>query len=145
GNGGRATRDGIDTGGTMTDHNVEWFESNYPLLYLFRTQITDGGGAGKFRGGVGGQVAVIVHDAPKGSIRGVAYGVAGLRNSGRGLFGGYPGAPSTIVLARETRVNDLIAHGQPPLDLVAIGGEQTTLPYCEFELGPDQVLYISQV
>jgi N-methylhydantoinase B len=144
GSGARALGDGIDCGGALIDHNVEWFESNYPLLYLFRRQIKDGGGAGKFRGGVGGEVGIIIHDAPEHAIRGVAYGVAGLRNSGRGLFGGYPGAPSTIILAKDSRVNDLVAQQRPALDLEAIGGEQSNLPYCEFELRGGDVLLIRQ-
>jgi N-methylhydantoinase B len=144
GGGARALADGIDCGGALTDHNVEWFESNYPLLYLYRRQIEDGGGAGTFRGGVGGEVGIIIHDAPEGRIKGVAYGVAGLRNSGRGLFGGYPGAPSSIVLAKDTHVDKLMAEQRPALDLAAIGGEQSHLPYCEFDLQPNHVLVISQ-
>jgi N-methylhydantoinase B len=142
GGGARPLLDGIDCGGgpMTSDFNVEWFEANYPFLFLFRRQILDGGGPGKFRGGAGQRTAATVHDAPEGKIRGVAYGVAGLRNSGHGLFGGYPGAPSTLVLAKDTRVDELFAQKQPPVDPRSLGGTATELEYNEFDLRPGDVL-----
>src|SRR5205814_8918782 len=103
GNGARIDRDGVDSGGSyMSCPNVEWMELQYPLLYLFRRHAMDSPGAGKFRGGVGVESAHTLHDAPEGKIRGVAYGVAGLENSGHGMFGGYPGAPSVMLLMEKT-------------------------------------------
>src|SRR5919108_1411911 len=110
GNGARIDRDGVDSGGSyMSCPNVEWMELQYPLLYLFRRHATDSAGAGKFRGGGGVEAAPKLHYAPGGRIKGEAYGVAGLENSGHGMFGGYPGAPSVIVLKEKTKVNELIA------------------------------------
>jgi N-methylhydantoinase B len=143
GNGARIDRDGVDSGGSyMSCPNVEWMEHQYPLLYLFRRHATDSAGAGKFRGGVGVESAHKLHDAPEGKIRGVAYGVAGLENSGHGMFGGYPGAPSVMMLMEKTRVNESIANNQPPTNLTALGGEKKILPYCNFELKEDDVLYM---
>ena len=134
--------DGIDSGGYLTCHNVEWLELNFPLMYLFRRHLQDGGGAGKFAGGVGVEATVKLHDAPEGKVRGVAFGVAGLRNSGVGMFGGYPGAPSLLVLLEGTRVNELLANRQCIDDLPVLEGERRLLPYCEFEIGKDDVLYL---
>jgi N-methylhydantoinase B len=117
-------------------------ELQYPLLYLFRRHAKDSTGAGKFRGGVGVESAHTLHDAPEGKIRGVAYGVAGLENSGHGVFGGYPGAPSVIMLMEKTRVNELIAADRPPSALVELGGQEKILPYCNFELKESDVLYM---
>ena len=142
GSGARAFGDGIDCG-PSSGHNVEWYESNYPFLYLFRRQIEDGGGPGKFRGGAGEVVGITIHDAPEGRIKGIPFGVAGLRNSGHGLFGGYPGAPSTLLLATEMQVDELFAQKKPPLDVKALGAEATSLPYREFELRPGDVLISS--
>ena len=55
GGGARATKDGLGPttdigGGPITMPNVEVMELNYPLLYKYRRLLTDGGGAGKFRG-----------------------------------------------------------------------------------------------
>ena len=142
GSGASPHGDGIDSGGYMTCHNVEWLELNFPLMYLFRRHVQDGGGAGKFAGGVGVEATVKLHDAPEEKIKGVAFGVAGLRNSGVGMFGGYPGAPSLLTLLEGTRVNELLAAHQCIDDLPVLEGEPRLLPYCEFDLGKDDVLYL---
>lgn len=143
GNGARVDRDGVDSGGSyMSVPNVEWMELHYPLLYLFRRHATDSAGAGKFRGGAGVESAHMLHDAPEGEIRGVAYGVAGLRNSGHGMFGGNPGAPSVMVLLQNTNANSLVSANKSPVDLSEIGGEPNFLPYCNFELKQNDVLYM---
>jgi N-methylhydantoinase B len=143
GSGARIDRDGVDSGGSyMSCPNVEWMELQYPLLYLFRRHAQDSTGAGKFRGGVGVESAHTLHDAPEGKLRGIAYGVAGLENSGHGMFGGYPGAPSVIMLREKTRVDELIAADRPPKALAELGGEERILPYCNFELKQSDVLYM---
>lgn len=133
---------GIDSGGYLTCHNVEWLESNFPLLYLFRRHIKGGGGAGKFPGGVGTESALTIHDAPEEQIRGVSFGVAGLRNSGQGIFGGYPGAPSLLMLLEDTRVSDFIAESRSPERVADLGGKGRLLPYCEFDVRKNDVLYL---
>jgi len=142
GTGARSDRDGDDTGNGLSSHNIEWLEANFPLLYLFRRNTRGGGGGGKFRGGAGSESALTVHDAPQGKIRGVALGVAGLRNSGQGLFGGYPGAPSLLTLIQGARVEETIAADQAPDQLGELGGESRLLPYCEFDLGRNDILYM---
>jgi N-methylhydantoinase B len=141
GGGARAEADGIDC--SSNDHNVEWFEDNYPFLYLFRRQIENGGGAGKHRGGAGQVMGVTLHDSPEGRIRCIPFGVAGLRNSGQGIFGGYPGAPSTLYLAKDVRLDELFAQGKPPVHPAAFGDDASSLPYREFELTPNDVLISS--
>ena len=142
GTGARSDKDGDDTGNGLSSHNIEWLEANFPLLYLFRRNTRGGGGAGKFCGGAGSESALTVHDAPQGKIRGVALGVAGLRNSGQGLFGGYPGAPSLLTLIQGARVEETIAADQAPDQLAELGGESRLLPYCEFDLGRNDILYM---
>jgi N-methylhydantoinase B len=145
GSGATGHADGIDCGGGgyMTDHNVEWFESQYPFLHLFRRQITDGGGSGEFRGGVGQESALTIHDAPEGRIKGIPFGVEGPRNSGQGLFGGYPAPPSVLELRKGSQVHELMQQGQAVDDLESCGGEAITLPYREFELTVGDVLFNS--
>jgi N-methylhydantoinase B len=135
--------DGINSGGTlMSCPNVEWFELNFPVLYLFRRHAKDAAGAGKFRGGAGAETAHIIHDAPEGKIKGVAYGAASAKNSGQGTAGGYPGAPSTIKHIRETRINDALNQNRWPDDVDELGGIPSLLPYCEFELKEKDVLHM---
>jgi len=142
GTGARSYRDGNDTGRGLSCHNIEWLEANFPLLYLFRRNTKGGAGAGRYRGGTGGESALTVHDAPEGKIKGVALGVAGLRNSGQGMFGGYPGAPSLLMLKEGTRVREIIAEDKSPDQLDDVGGSGRLLPYCEFDIGKNDVLYM---
>jgi len=142
GTGARSYKDGDDTGRGLSCHNIEWLEANFPLLYLFRRNTKGGAGAGRYRGGTGGESALTVHDAPEGKIKGVALGVAGLRNSGQGMFGGYPGAPSLLVLREGTRVAEMIEGEKLPDQLDEVGGTARQLPYCEFDIGKKEVLYM---
>jgi N-methylhydantoinase B len=142
GTGARSYKDGDDTADGLSSHNIEWLEANFPLLYLFRRNTKGGGGAGKYRGGTGSESALTVHNAPEGKIKGVALGVAGLRNSGQGLFGGYPGAPSLLVLTEGARVEETIAEDTSPDQLEELGGSSRLLPYCEFDIGKNDVLYM---
>jgi N-methylhydantoinase B len=142
GTGARSYKDGDDTGRGLSCHNIEWLEANFPLLYLFRRNTKGGAGAGRYRGGTGGESALTVHDAPEGKIKGVALGVAGLRNSGQGMFGGYPGAPSLLVLREGTRVAEMIEKEKLPDQLDDLGGTARQLPYCEFDIGKNEVLYM---
>ena len=64
------------------------------------------------------------------------------RNSGQGLFGGYPGAPSILVHIEDTNVSALLAHPQRIESLEALGGRARFLPYCEFQLRTNDILYM---
>ena len=142
GTGARSQKDGDDSARGLSCHNIEWLESNFPLLYLFRRNTKGSAGAGKFRGGTGAESALTIHDAPEGKIKGVALGVAGLRNSGQGLFGGYPGAPSLLMLIEGTKVGETIAEQQSPDQLVDLGGNGRLLPFCEFDMKRNDILYM---
>jgi N-methylhydantoinase B len=147
GSGATPLSDGTDSVGNLLSfplscHNVEWAELNFPLLYLFRRHIVDGGGAGRYRGGTGVETAVTVHEAPEGKIRGIAFGVVGLINSGRGVFGGYPAAPSITYLLQRTGLKDAMDRACWPQDLTGLGGEKNNLGYCDFDIHCGDVLYL---
>ena len=145
GGGARSFQDGVDSGGgTKSCPNVEWIERNFPVLYLFRRHARDSAGAGKFRGGAGAETAFVINDAPERKIKGVAYGVVGLKNSGQGVFGGYPGAPAVVELSKGTRLREVMAKGAALDRIEDLGGQMTSLPYCNFELTEDDVLYTRQ-
>ena len=93
GTGGTPFDDGDDTaafmlapGSIMAD--VEMHEANYPIVYLYRRQRADSCGHGQMRGGVGGEIAVAVHNSSKWRVgfRGIGVEVS----TTRGLAGGYP-------------------------------------------------------
>jgi N-methylhydantoinase B len=126
----------------MTTPNVEWVERNFPLLYLHRRHVKDGGGPGKYRGGVGAESAFTVHNCPEEKIKVIAMGVAGLRNSGQGIFGGYPGAPGILVHYEDAKFGDFLANKRWIRDVGDLGVEGKLLPYCEIELKKNDVLYM---
>lgn len=145
GGGARSFQDGVDSGGgAKSCPNVEWIERNFPVLYLFRRHARDSAGAGKFRGGVGAETAFVINDAPERKIKGVAYGVVGLKNSGQGVFGGYPGAPAVVELYKGTKLQKLIIEGAALDRIEDLGGQKNSLPYCNFEITEDDVLYTRQ-
>jgi N-methylhydantoinase B len=95
-------RDGIDTGGLAFDmqsmmpnaEENEWF---YPILYLWRKELPDSGGAGKYRGGNSGQFAIVAHDTDRVNMY-----LASAHNAipGLGQFGGMPPSPSHFMMYR---------------------------------------------
>ena len=143
GSGARAAMDGVDTSKLdfMTCANVEWLEMNCPMLFLFRRHAKDRQGAGRFRGGTSAEMAFTVHKAPEKRINGVAYGVASLTNGGEGIFGGYPGAPSIVELYQGTKLGEMMASDVMPGDMSELGGTRSVLPYTDFEIKADDVLY----
>lgn len=93
GTGGTPFDDGDDTsaymlapGSIMAD--IEMYEANYPVVYLFRRQRADSCGHGKMRGGLGGEIAVAIHNSSAWRVG--FRGIGGAVSTTRGLAGGYP-------------------------------------------------------
>jgi N-methylhydantoinase B len=143
GTGARSHQDGVNSwGGHLSCANVEWFEMNFPVLYLFRRHARDAAGAGKFRGGAGAETAHIVHGAPEGKVKGITYGVSSSRNSGQGIFGGRSAAPSIVVHLEDTNVLEMIQRKQPIEEINDVGGRAAPLAYKEFEFKNGDVVYM---
>ena len=58
------------------------------------------------------------------------------------MYGGYPGAPSVIVLREGTRVREVMERDRNAVDLDEVGGTERVLPYCNFEFNEGDVLYM---
>jgi N-methylhydantoinase B len=121
GYGARPHADGIDTGGLFCIPmgripDVEMTEFLYPVLTLWRREEPDSGGPGRHRGGVGASVAITPHGTslPMGLVLASA-GKAVAQNSG--LAGGHPGNSGLDVIARQSRVTELLAAGTMPSTL----------------------------
>src|SRR5699024_3240691 len=103
GAGGASTfADGVDVGGEIPNPisrmaNVETVESTFPIRYLFRRRRKDSGGPGKWRGGTGGEMAVVAHKAPDGGIHYVLAGKGSKYPMSEGLAGGFPGATNNYL------------------------------------------------
>jgi N-methylhydantoinase B len=94
-------RDGVSAGGSLIilgggSNDVELHENHQPLLYLWRREVKDSGGAGAHRGGNGIEFALAVHDSDTVTATCIAQGV--VIPTGVGLFGGYPGGTSRYEL-----------------------------------------------
>lgn len=125
--GARTFRDGIDTGGYlgsmgMSIPNVETYESEYPILYLYRSQVEDGGGAGAFRGGVSLAKAYTVHEVTE-IPEFVMHCVGVQMPLSPGLYGGYPAGTNQLVVKRATDVAELFARSAPPSSLGDLDGK----------------------
>ena len=115
GSGARTYGDGVDTGGiiintTANVPSVESTEAEYPVLYLFRRQLIDSGGPGMYRGGVGGELAIVPHDAT-GALEASFAGVGSAIPNAYGLAGGLPGATARYVRFAEAAVDRTLAVG----------------------------------
>jgi N-methylhydantoinase B len=143
--GARWTGDGIDLGGEIPNPisrmaNVETNETLYPIRYLFRRRMRDSGGAGEFRGGTGGEYAMVPHDAPAGEVGFVISGKGVDFPMSHGLAGGYPGIPGRYVVCRAARPN---REGETtPLSLAEIGGEHDVVSFGVYKVGREDIFYV---
>ena len=100
--------------------NVETTEMLFPLMYLWRRQVTDSAGSGTFRGGVGIGEAIV----PWGTEE-VVLVTVGCGQSARGvlgLHGGYPGANLPIKVIRDADVpGRLFRDGRLALEASDLG------------------------
>ena len=112
GNGGRATKDGNDAIpaiiGNTRNFPVETVEIRYPWMIEEVKLRTDSGGAGKYRGGLGVERRYRLLDSE--AI--VGYFSDRHKIPPWGIFGGKPGSPSEVLLARSgENFKNIIEHG----------------------------------
>ncbi len=126
--GARTYADGVDTGGiiintTANVPSVEDTESEYPILYLFRRQLIDSGGAGRYRGGLSAGLAIVPYD--NRSPMETSFAAVGAQvPNGYGIAGGMPGA--TLRLLRYHHAGtaaDLYRLDRLAEDVEALPGE----------------------
>lgn len=97
----------------MAMGNVEVYERLYPVLYLYRKHAADTAGPGKFRGGLGTEVAMTPHRSI-GQIQLLNLAGCSSHPEGRGLYGGFPTPAQPTVLLRGTDVFEQMAGGHVP-------------------------------
>jgi N-methylhydantoinase B len=132
-------RDGQDTGGWPWDlqstmPNVEETELFYPMLFLWRKEQPDSGGAGRWRGGNGAELAFVPHRTDGINLITITSEVA---VPGPGIFGGYPSSTNSFALVRDAKVADQIAaSGRMPGDIEELSGEVDLVPAKSFDRRP---------
>ena len=103
--------------------NVEVYERDWPILYLYRREFADSAGAGRCRSGNGGELAYLPHNGHSGL--GVYTNEA--LPKAMGILGGDPGAVARSRLIRDTNVRERFAAGEVPQDIGALGGREEQL------------------
>jgi N-methylhydantoinase B len=119
--------------------NVELYERDWPILYLYRREHAESGGAGRFRSGNGGEIAYVMHGGE--SALGL-YTTEGIPKT-NGIFGGDPAAILRTRVIKDTEVRGHFAAGRLPQDIDAVGGEDMALANKGTGIGltEDDVLY----
>jgi N-methylhydantoinase B len=143
--GARTFADGVDIGGEIPNPisrmaNVETIEAQFPIRYLFRRRLADSGGPGQYRGGAGGEMAIVAHDAPDGGIHYVVSGKGTKFPQSEGLGGGYPGGVNDYVWVHaplEMHNVDRFAQS-----LITIPGDSEPISWGVFPLMGSDALYI---
>jgi len=98
--------------------NVESYERDWPMLYLYRHRDLDSGGAGRQRGGSGGRLAYVPYNGEMGLGVYTAEGVP----KTLGVMGGGPGPTGQTRLQRGSRTFAAFAAGEMPESLEQVGG-----------------------
>ncbi|MDH4095263.1 MAG: hydantoinase B/oxoprolinase family protein, partial [Betaproteobacteria bacterium] len=122
--------DGISTGGQARTPicklpNVEHTEQSFPVLFLYRKEITDSGGAGKYRGGLSAESCFIPHGTDVITQDTLSSGNA--IPTSTGMMGGYPGAVNRYRFKHDTDVLERMKRSDLVNDIDELTGEPETL------------------
>jgi N-methylhydantoinase B len=126
GSGARYDRDGIDTGGFLDSPssiiaNIEDYEFNYPVLYMYRRQQADTGGPGKFRGGATISMMYVPHDTERIPTK-IMHAIGVQQPGSAGVAGGLPSCTNQFVLKRNSNLRRLLGRGVIPQSLAEVRG-----------------------
>ena len=122
--------DGISTGGQSRTPicklpNIEHTEQTFPLLFLYRKEVVDSGGAGRWRGGLSAESCFIPHRTPHITQDTLSSGNA--IPTSPGMMGGYPGSPNVYKFVRDSDIAERLARGEMPGDIAEVNGTPETL------------------
>ena len=146
--GARTWADGVNTAGPYAipaarNANVETTELVWPMLVLYRREVADTGGAGRWRGGLGANFAFVLHGASEEVVHVSAAACVAFPGHG-GLSGGCPGSACRYLILRNSNVNALLARARLPIRLEELSGEVELLgPKSETRQGHDDVYEIT--
>lgn len=126
GGGARSAADGLDSGSYLSSMdkiipNVELNEYLFPMLYLYRKIAIDSGGAGKQRGGAGGEHAFVAHDTER-PLQTVYFSHGTEQPESVGLFGGHPATTNQWVVVRGSDFQALFSRAKIPTSWTELKG-----------------------
>jgi len=105
--------------------NVEHTEQSFPLLFLYRKEVIDSGGAGRHRGGLSAESCFIPHHTDAITQDTLSSGNA--MPTSPGMMAGYPGSVNVYKFKRATDVFDRFRKREIPTDIAQVKGEEVTL------------------
>jgi N-methylhydantoinase B len=122
--------DGISTGGQARTPicklpNVEHTEQSFPVLFLYRKEICDSGGAGKWRGGLSAESCFIPHGTD--SITHDTLSSGNAIPTSTGMMGGYPGAVNRYRFLRDSDVAERMQQSRLVGDVDELKGKKEEL------------------
>jgi N-methylhydantoinase B len=122
--------DGINTGGQSRTPicqlpNVEHTEQSFPVLFLYRKELPDSGGAGQYRGGLSAESCFIPHNTEVIVQDTLSSGNA--TPTSPGMMGGYPSTTNAYTFVRNSDVFERLAARAMPEDASEVEGEETLL------------------
>ena len=139
-----ATGDGISTGGQSRTPicklpNVEHTEQTFPLLFLYRKEVVDSGGAGRHRGGLSAESCFIPHHTE--SITQDTLSSGNAIPTAPGMMGGYPGSVNVYKFKRDTDIKRRFSDSRIPKAIEEIKGKEETLQLRQenFQQNPSDV------
>jgi N-methylhydantoinase B len=118
-------RDGVDTGGQYWAPkapipNMEHNEQDYPILYLFRSEVPDTGGPGEKRGGAGMDYCWKPHETEVIENSYAGSGVLAPISNG---ISGYPGGNARFDVVEGSDVEVRFEDREIPQELAALDGD----------------------
>ena len=144
-------RDGIDNGGAWfmpgnVSGDAEEWEQALPVLYLYRREATDTGGAGRRRGGNGLGTALCGHKTADSTV--ITLNVDTSVNATPGLAGGLPAHSGSFYSGQDRAVDVALGDGRVPAnraELEALSGPVSrAAPMSTLRLLPGDV-FLTQV
>lgn len=120
-----STGDGISNGGQSRTPicrlpNVEHNEQTFPVLILYRKEVVDSGGAGKWRGGLSAETCFIPHRTPTITHDTLSSGNA--IPTSTGMMGGYPASVNVYKFKRNTDIAERLKNRDLIGDIAEVKG-----------------------
>ena len=136
--------DGINTGGQARTPicklpNIEHTEQSFPLLFLYRKELADSGGAGQYRGGLSAESCFIPHNTDVVTQDTLSSGNA--LPTSPGMMGGFPSTTNAYTFVRNSDIFDRIEQRDMPVDASEVRGDEVILELRQenFEQQPNDV------
>ncbi len=139
-----STGDGISNGGQSRTPicrlpNVEHNEQSFPMLVLYRKEVVDSGGAGRWRGGLSAETCFVPHRTAQIIHDTLSSGNA--MPTSTGMMGGYPATVNVYKFRRDSDIAERMDRGEMIGDIAQVQGqiEELQLRQRNFSQGPSDV------